>query len=100
MAKPTKCERCGRENDPSLVYCLDCGTSLRSSKPIATAALCTACGAPIQAGFRFCGGCGKPVVGGAQGPRTTSPGAAAPTALRPRFRLEAVRTDGLPGPSF
>lgn len=105
MAKPTKCQRCGRENDPSLAYCLDCGTSLRPEAPVATAALCSACGAPIQAGFRFCGGCGKPVAPGAKAPaRAAAASPAAPPPLRrapaARFRLAAVRTDGLPGSTF
>lgn len=105
MAKPTKCQRCGRENDPSLVRCLDCGAPLRPGEPVATAALCSACGAPIQAGFRFCGGCGKPVAGAAREPARPP---AAPQGARPptppaaaaRFRLAAVRTDGLPGSIF
>jgi pSer/pThr/pTyr-binding forkhead associated (FHA) protein len=101
MAKPTRCARCGRENDPTLAYCLDCGTSLRSGAPATTAALCSACGAPIQPGFRFCGGCGKPVAGAKAPARAAAPPPPPlPHAPAARFRLAAVRTDGLPGSTF
>ncbi len=108
MGRPTKCARCGRENDPSLAFCLDCGQALRAATPTATAALCSECKAELQPGFRFCGVCGKPVGAppSAKGvPRTPqAPFLAAPPPLprtsRARFRLEAVRTDGLPGSIF
>jgi hypothetical protein len=111
MAKPVRCERCGRENDPSFAFCLDCGQSLRTSPP--GEATCAACGAALQPGFRFCGICGKPVgappptprVPG--GPTGSRPHAAQPVAPPPsraarpsRFRLTTVRNDGTAGTSF
>jgi len=112
MAKPTRCPRCGRENDPSFAFCLDCGQPLRVP-PAAGDAGCPSCGAPLQAGFRFCGVCGKPVPGpatarGAGGPSSTGPHAArpaspplpAPGAPAGRFRLTVVRSDGTAGTAF
>ncbi len=62
MAKPVKCARCGRENDPSFSFCLDCGQSLKPT-PAAPPAekVCLGCGAKLAPGFRFCGHCGRPV---------------------------------------
>jgi pSer/pThr/pTyr-binding forkhead associated (FHA) protein len=121
VAKPTTCARCGRENDPGLAFCLDCGQALRPAAS-ATAAVptCSGCGAALPAGFRFCGACGKPA--GDSPPRRAPPAApppapgaadpartlppplprAAPPALAPgpRLRLTTVRTDGTPGASF
>lgn len=109
MAKAVRCGRCGRENDPSLAFCLDCGQSLRPPPGHAEPG-CPACGAELKPGFRFCGVCGKP-VGSPPTPRAPvpetrpfpAPGAArppAPAAVPARFRLTAVRHDGAPGPSF
>jgi pSer/pThr/pTyr-binding forkhead associated (FHA) protein len=103
MAKPVRCQRCGRENDPGFAFCLDCGQSLRPAP--APAAKCASCGAPLQPGFRFCGICGKPV--GAQGPpRAAAPPpipAAPPVPAGPppsRFKITTVRSDGMAGTSF
>lgn len=123
MAKPTKCDRCGRENDPSFAFCLDCGQSLRS--PLETQNLCSGCGAVLATGFRFCGQCGKPVARppaatprpapaperGPTGtgfhsvatppPAPTSPHPApAPLPRGPAVRLALVRNDGQPGAVF
>jgi pSer/pThr/pTyr-binding forkhead associated (FHA) protein len=117
MAKPVRCQRCGRENDPSFAFCLDCGQSLRPP-PLPTAEpTCASCGAALQPGFRFCGICGKPI--GAppptpavpSGPPSSGPHRAQPaahTALHvaqprpapPRFRVTTVRSDGMAGVSF
>lgn len=118
MAKPVRCQRCGRENDPSFAFCLDCGQSLRAA-PAAAAPACAACGAPLQPGFRFCGKCGKPV--GAPAPPRPAPqparpapapapvaprAAPAPAPPRPapapasRFKITTVRSDGMSGTSF
>ena len=110
-----RCPRCGRENDPGLAFCLDCGQALAPAPPApAPAALaCAACGAPIKPGHRFCGSCGKPVAPPASPtPRQAiPPGAPAltpvpfslpATAPRPRgrIRLALVRADGQPGQAF
>jgi pSer/pThr/pTyr-binding forkhead associated (FHA) protein len=118
MPKPTKCPRCGRENDPSFAFCLECGQSLqRAAAPDGRAPSCTGCGAKIPAGFRFCGQCGRPVPApdrpppaGARAPRAAptgapaavrpAPAAAAPRGPSARPRLAAVRPDGSAGAVF
>jgi len=119
MASPVVCARCGRDNDPSFGFCLDCGASLRAGGPLTpspTELVCPGCGARVLAGFRFCGHCGHPMAPpAAQGARITGrddapegqvvpapraaavePGAAAGAAPL-GLRLVAVRPDGLPG---
>ncbi len=107
MSKPVRCARCGRENDPSFAFCLDCGQPLRPAAPPAAAApACAACGAAMQPGFKFCGNCGTPA---SAGPRAPGPAAAAaarrtlvhqaPPAASPP-RLSTIRHDGLPGAVF
>lgn len=113
MAKPVRCERCGRENDPSFSFCLDCGQSLRRSAP--GDAICETCGAPLQPGFRFCGVCGRavgappPTPRVPAGPTGSKPHAAVPVSSPPprppsaqsaRFRVTTLRSDGMPGTSF
>lgn len=118
MARAVKCARCGRENDPSFSFCLDCGQSLKAVLP--AGAVCRGCGAKLSPGFRFCGHCGRPVdvpqppapagktpvhLGG-----TALPGdaAAAPRPpATPRHppepagpRLSMVRYDGMAGQVF
>lgn len=108
-AKPAKCPRCGRDNDPTFAFCLDCGAPIRAPTPQPAAGpRCSRCAAPIQPGFRFCGLCGAPVAGVA--PRAASPagstaGHVAPPSAqaRPaaaRIRLQVIRSDGLPGAVF
>jgi len=116
MAKPNGCPHCGRENDASFAFCLDCGKPL-AQRPAAPDAgpRCASCGAPVQPGFRFCGICGKPVAppGSAPTPRHGAPlplgvpatgshavPPAAPAHGAARIRLAVVRNDGLPGPIF
>lgn len=96
MAKPVKCERCGRENDPSLTSCLDCGRQLPRAVRGATPASCPRCRAAVLPGYRFCGQCGAEVAS-TDGPEDPVP--AAPPADR-GLRLTAVRTDGSAGASF
>lgn len=113
MAKPVRCGRCGRENEPSLAFCLDCGQSLRP--PAAGEPTCASCGAAMQPGFRFCGICGKPVGAPPPTPRVPDragkPGPQVPqpvevpsrgraTAPPARFRVTTVRSDGMSGASF
>ncbi len=101
MAKPVKCDRCGRENDPELTACLDCGKPLprpAPSSPSVKAApiSCPRCGAPVLPGFRFCGRCGAE-LGTTPAPESLAGAAAGPV---PGLRLSAVRTDGAPGAAF
>jgi hypothetical protein len=111
MAKPTRCSRCGRENDPARASCRDCGEALLPA-PGGAGGECAACGSVLEPGFRFCGICGAAVrttpadpAGAAAGPRAGPrappplPGGA-PRASAPRFRLTTIRSDGGPGPSF
>jgi pSer/pThr/pTyr-binding forkhead associated (FHA) protein len=119
MSKPVKCSRCGRENDPTFAFCLDCGQPLRPAAPppgqSGPEIFCTACGTRLQPGFKFCGHCGSPVAApGAAKP--SAPAVRAPTgpALAPEPgaprtllaqgsppvsapRLSTIRHDGLPG---
>lgn len=112
MSKPVKCGRCGRENDPSFAFCLDCGGPLRPAPAPAPSTppelLCAGCGARLQPGFRFCGHCGAPAGAPAPAPAAPRPVAVTPgpshgTALHlsatggSPMRLAAVRHDGLPG---
>ncbi len=96
MAKPLKCERCGRENDPSLDTCLDCGGPLPRPQAPAAPTTCARCGAQVLAGFRFCGRCGTEVG------HTPAPDAAVARGEAPArgLRLSTVRTDGSPGTAF
>ena len=118
MAKPVTCARCGRENDPSFSFCLDCGQPLKPAAPAAGGGpetFCTACGTRLQPGFKFCGHCGTPVGATPAAPATPAAAArpasspavpAARTAMHvpaaaPRVpRLTTVRHDGLPGAVF
>jgi pSer/pThr/pTyr-binding forkhead associated (FHA) protein len=123
MAKPVKCARCGRENDPSFSFCLDCGQSLKVTAP-AAGAVCRGCGAKLSPGFRFCGHCGRPVevppgppatpqarapahLGGtamAGDPIAAAPSRLAATPRQPAEpagpRLSMVRYDGVVGQVF
>ncbi len=126
MAKPVRCGRCGRDNDPSFAYCLDCGQSLRPAPAAPPALTCAGCGAQLAPGFRFCGHCGRPVEGPPAPPVVApplaagaSPGPPRPaTPPQPRVakvtakpaptvaasdrgpRLTAIRQDGQPGAVF
>ncbi len=123
MAKTLKCSRCGRENDASFAFCLDCGQPL--SPPAAATApgpqVCDACGRPLDPGFRFCGHCGKPIAppAPAAAPQTGQTAASIPVAKAPPspptsgshappppgeakgpssgLKLVAVRPDGVSG---
>jgi pSer/pThr/pTyr-binding forkhead associated (FHA) protein len=107
MARPVKCPRCGRDNDATFAFCLDCGQALR---PAAAAAVrhCTGCGAALQPGFKFCAHCGRaavpaePAAGPPVAPRVQAPAVTPVTSLQVTVleappRLCAVRHDGLPG---
>lgn len=128
MAKPLKCTRCGRENDPSFSFCLDCGQSLKPGAPAPpppAEKVCLSCGAKLPPGFRFCGHCGRLVepaplvtpvgrtpvhLGGTSLPpeALAAPAAVArPSAPTPRHlpeptgpRLSMVRYDGMAGQVF
>ena len=123
MARPVKCPRCGRDNDVSFAYCLDCGQAMRPAPAAgAPARHCVGCGSPLQPGFKFCAHCGRaaaptalagspasPPVGSPASPPVAPrvqppPAPATPAGLDlqvtvepPAPRLSAVRHDGLPG---
>ena len=59
MAEP--CPQCGRENDKSAKFCVECGVQLRK--------VCKACSALIDVRVKFCPDCGKPQL-----PETAAPG--------------------------
>lgn len=104
MAKPVKCARCGRENDPSLTACLDCGGPLPRPSPsspafpAATAAPinCPRCSAPVLPGFHFCGRCGAE-LGTTPAPESLAGKLGGPVG---GLRLATIRTDGAPGAAF
>jgi len=102
-----KCPRCGKENDPSFSFCLDCGQAIRA----VAERICPHCNAKMPAAFRFCGHCGRQVEAA---PQVTGRGAgamavpapapappSAPAALdAPPPQLVLVRHDGLPGLTY
>jgi hypothetical protein len=76
MSKTVKCSRCGRENDASFAFCLDCGQPLKGAPPAAPPTApraCTGCGKPIEPGFKFCGHCGTPVAAAPPAPAAPPP---------------------------
>lgn len=99
MESAPTCPRCGRENDPSFAYCIDCGQPLAPESD----RTCSRCGAKLPASFRFCGNCGQP-ADAAPPRRPTHPSsprmpvAPGPEAAAPP-RLVLIRHDGLPGAS-
>jgi pSer/pThr/pTyr-binding forkhead associated (FHA) protein len=116
MAKPVKCPRCGRDNDASFAFCLDCGQAMRPAPAAGSAPArhCVGCGAPLQPGFKFCAHCGRAAAptgvastpaGPPIAPRFQAPPVpATPPGLDLQVtvdaavpRLSAVRHDGLPG---
>ena len=110
MVRPVKCPRCGRDNDSSFAYCLDCGQAMHPPAP-ARASLarhCVGCGSPLQPGYKFCAHCGRPAapstspLGPSAAPRAQPTSTPAETHLQVTVveaapRLSAVRHDGLPG---
>ena len=112
MSSPNRCPRCGRENEPTFAFCLDCGQSLPKPAPGAAGGIpCPSCGALLRPGFRFCGACGKPAAGPPPLPTASSPsGTIPPAAAVPavpaaaartaHIRLVLVRSDGAPGPAL
>jgi pSer/pThr/pTyr-binding forkhead associated (FHA) protein len=107
MARPVKCPRCGRDNDASFAFCLDCGQAMRPAGTGSSARHCTGCGAALQPGFKFCAHCGRatalpagvaaPIAPRVQVPEVTPLTAVQVTVLEAPPRLCAVRHDGLPG---
>jgi pSer/pThr/pTyr-binding forkhead associated (FHA) protein len=104
MARPVKCPRCGRDNDPSFAYCLDCGHDMHLETAPTAARHCVGCGAALQPGFKFCAHCGRPagakpagVAPRAQPPASTPGTSLQVTVMESSPRLCAVRHDGLPG---
>ncbi len=91
MAKPVKCARCGRENDPTFSYCLDCGQTLRAAPAARSERSCAGCGARLAPGFRFCGHCGRPVDAP---PAPESPGPAPGAAPRPPTPVDGAEPRG------
>ncbi len=109
MARPVKCPRCGRDNDATFAFCLDCGQAMRPTGAGTAARHCVGCGAALQPGFKFCAHCGRPAAAGTPAPvappaaaRRPPPASTSGTSLQVTVmesppRLCAVRHDGLPG---
>jgi class 3 adenylate cyclase/tetratricopeptide (TPR) repeat protein len=58
------------------------------------AAACPRCGFPGEAGARFCGGCGQPVVASGAAERFASPGAYTPPHLAEKIRTARGAVEG------
>ncbi|HSM93811.1 MAG TPA: FHA domain-containing protein [Anaeromyxobacteraceae bacterium] len=97
MSKTVKCSRCGRVNDASFAFCLDCGQPLREAAVAAAKPACEGCGRPLEPGFRFCGHCGRPVDAAPVAPQPPTPGTATaiPAAKAPP-PPDAVHAPGAP----
>src|SRR2546429_858910 len=78
-----KCPRCQAENRERARFCRECGATL--------GAVCSSCGAKVEAGSKFCDGCGAPVDA------TTAPGPgssrfASPESYTPKHLAEKILT--------
>src|SRR5947208_14301398 len=76
-----KCPRCQAENRERARFCRECGATF--------GAVCSSCGAKVEAGSKFCDGCGAPVDA------TTAPGPgssrfASPESYTPRHLAEKI----------
>src|SRR5947209_9716668 len=76
-----KCPRCQAENRERARFCRECGATF--------GAVCSSCGAKVEAGSKFCDGCGAPVDA------TTAPGPgssrfASPESYIPRHLAEKI----------
>src|SRR5436309_1195227 len=78
-----KCPRCQAENRERARFCRECGATF--------GAVCSSCGAKVEAGSKFCDGCGAPVDA------TTAPGPgssrfASPESYTPKHLAERILT--------
>src|SRR5881628_2193409 len=78
-----KCPRCQAENRERARFCRECGATF--------GAVCSSCGAKVEAGSKFCDGCGAPVDA------TTAPGPgssrfASPESYTPKHLAEKILT--------
>src|SRR5256884_5251614 len=78
-----KCPRCQAENRERARFCRECGATF--------GAVCSSCGAKVEAGSKFCDGCGAPVDA------TTAPGPgssrfASPESYIPKHLAEKILT--------
>src|SRR2546422_300553 len=78
-----KCPRCQAENRERARFCRECGATF--------GAVCSSCGAKVEAGSKFCDGCGAPVDA------TTAPGPgssrfASPQSYTPKHLAEKILT--------
>ncbi|HEU4408778.1 MAG TPA: FHA domain-containing protein [Polyangiaceae bacterium] len=112
LLSAVRCERCGRDNQSHVTFCLGCGMRLSRGPAPAVAAeppaeapqvVCDRCHQPNRPTYRFCLSCGNPLgEGGASkaGPSPAPPEPpAAPPAPRPAAEGGAPR-NGAPPPSL
>ncbi len=72
-----RCNQCGRENAPDVIFCGQCGTRLASA--------CPACGTVNPPSNRFCGACGAPLFPTAPPAKFSSPEKYTPKHLAERI---------------
>src|SRR6059036_1067734 len=78
-----KCPRCQAENRERARFCRECGATF--------GAVCSSCGAKVEAGSKFCDGCGAPV----DATRAPGPGPsrfASPESYIPKHLAEKILT--------
>lgn len=57
------CPKCGKNNDPSMKYCTECGAKMavnvEPEKEPAVSGVCPSCGVEVAEEMKYCGVCGR-----------------------------------------
>src|SRR5215472_12456514 len=77
------CHRCRAENREEARFCRECGGTF--------SAVCPSCGGKVEAGSKFCDGCGAPLAA-ASYPATGSSRLASPESYTPKHLAEKILT--------
>ena len=78
-----RCPSCHHDNRSDRRFCTQCGTRLAGG--------CASCGAPVEVGEKFCGGCGAALT---IGRRTTTPSPAHTSVLAEKIRQAKATVEG------